>query len=239
MTTVNASEFVKAHARWIWEAPENVDERATAIEAVETLFALATGWIDIAALEIRLGFHDRETLTEARTRPNDPFQLLSAQPLLPVRVKPMYEPMESRVPVLDASAAIAWVDAKLTQARIPDERYEPSLRELLIAGSRVRLPDSGSTDTLTVSCYAGEVEVLVDRGWVTAPCDPPGVPNPVSIRIANLDGVLRLVLEVFWSPWADGSEPAAAVRNAISRLGARGWHSDQEHTGLSPPGQKT
>jgi hypothetical protein len=78
-----------------------------------------------------------------------------------------------------------------------------------------------------MSCYAGEIEVPVDQGWVTAPVDPPGVPNPVALRIANLDGALRLILEVFWSAWAAEPEPVAPIRDGLLRLRDRGWRVDE------------
>ena len=122
---------------------------------------------------------------------------------------------------------IAWLDRKLADARSLDERYEPSLRELLIAGSRVRLPDGvAAARMLTVSCYAGEIEIPIDHGWVTAPADPPQVPDPIAIRLANLDGAVRLVLEVFWSAWAGDAAPVASIRDGLSRLTNRGWRSD-------------
>ena len=226
MTIVNASEFVKAHFRWIWEAPEDTGERTVAAEAVTALFVLAEGWLDIVALEARLGLYDREIFTEAQARPRDQFQLLRLEPANHVRIKPMYRPTEARTATLDAATAASWVDSKLAEETAPDARYELSLRELLVAGSRARLPDSVSSEPLTVSCYAGEIEVPVDRGWVTAPAHPPGVPNPVSLRIANLDGALRLVLEAFWSPWAGDQAPIPPIRDGLLRLAARGWHAD-------------
>lgn len=227
MNIVNASESVKTHIRQIWEAPEDADERAAASEAVAALFALAGGWLDIVALEIRLGLYDRETCTEAGMRPGEPFHLLRAESVQNVRVNPTYRAMESRTKTLDACAAVTWVNDMLSQASIGDARYEPSVRELLVAGLRARLPGSVTSDSLKVSCYAGEIEIPVDRGWVTAPATPPGVPDPVSLRITNLDGALRLVLEVFWSAWANAPEPSPAIRDGLSRLHARGWRVDE------------
>ena len=227
MSIVDASEAPQAHIRWTWETPENADERAVAAEAVTALFALANGWLDIVALEVRLGLYDREIFTEASTRPRDPLHLLRRDSAPNVRVKPMYRPAESRTSILNAATAIAWIESKLIEARVGDGRHEPSLRELLVAGARVRLPDSVTTEPLRVSCYAGEIEVPVDHGWVTAPRNPPGVPDPVSVGITNLDGQLRLVLEVFWSAWADDPERQASIRDGMSRLHHRDWRIDE------------
>jgi hypothetical protein len=82
-------------------------------------------------------------------------------------------------------------------------------------------------ETLKIGCYAGEVEVPIDDGWVAAPSDPPGIPDPVTLEITNTDGALRLILEVFWSPWAAAPDPPLAIREGLSRLQARGWHVDQ------------
>lgn len=227
MTTVNASEFVKTHIRWLWEAPEDADERVVATEAIMALLAIAEGWLDIVALEVRLGLYDHETFTEAETRLPEPFHLLQVEPSGDVRVKPMYRPAESRTSILNSATATTWVDSMLLSAPAPEARFTPSLRELLVAGSRVRLPNSTSSERLRVSCYAGEIEVPADRGWVVAPTNPPGVPNPVSLRVTNLDGLLRLVLEVFWSPWASDPEPVAPIRDGLLRLQARGWRADE------------
>jgi hypothetical protein len=179
------------------------------------------------AVEIRLGLYDRETFTDASTRLPAPFHLLRADSAVNVRVEPTYRSIESRTPVLDAAATTAWADRHLADSRIVDARYEPSLRELLVAGSRARLPDAGTSEALRASCYAGEIEVPIDHGWVTAPRNPPGVPDPVSVRITNLDGQLRLVLEVFWSAWADDPERPAPIRNGLSRLHNRNWRVDE------------
>jgi|ERR1044071_8182902 hypothetical protein len=227
MIIANASEFVKAHTRWIWEAPEHADERTVAVEAVAAVFDAAGGWLDIAALEARIGLYDHEIFTEADTRPKDAFHLLRSQSIEHVRIKPMYRPIESVTAVLNTAAAIAWVEAALSDVQISERRYEPSLRELLVAGSRARLPESDSSERLRIRCYAGEIEVPVDHGWVTAPSDPPGVPNPVALRLANLDGILRLVIDVFWSPWAEETEPVPAIRDGLIRLETRGWRADE------------
>jgi hypothetical protein len=179
------------------------------------------------ALEVRLGLYDREIFTEASMRPRDPLHLLRRDPAPNVRVEPMYRPAESRTSVLDAVTAIAWIEGKLIEAHVGDGRHEPSLRELLVAGARVHLPDSVTSEPLGASCYAGEIEVPVDHGWVAAPRNPPGVPDPVSVGITNLDGQLRLVLEVFWSAWADDPERPAPIRRGLSRLRERGWRADE------------
>jgi hypothetical protein len=227
MNIVNASEFVKAHLRWSWDAPEEADERASTTEVVAALFALTRGWLEIAALEVRLGIYDRETLTEASMCPREPFHLLRADSAFDVRVDPLYRSSESRTPILDAATAAAWIDSKLSEVRPSDARYEPSLRDLLVAGSRVRLPDVTTNAPLRVSSYAGEIEIPVDRGWVTAPSAPPGVPDPVSVRITNFYGALRLVLEVFWSAWAGEPEPVTPIRDGLLRLRDRGWRVDE------------
>jgi hypothetical protein len=226
MNIVNASEFVKAHFRWRWDAPEEADERASTTEAIAALFALTREWLEIAALEVRLGIYDRETLVEASMSPREPFHLLRANSAFNVRVDPLYHSIESRTSVLDAETATAWIDCRLSEARPGDARYEPSLRDLLVAGSRVRLPGVTTSAPLSVSCYAGEIQVPVDCGWVTAPSVPSGVPDPVSVRITNLYGSLRLVLEVFWSAWAGAQDPVTPIRDGLLRLRDRGWRVD-------------
>jgi hypothetical protein len=226
MNIVEASESPQTHIRWSYEAPENADEQAVASEAVAALFALADGWLDIVALEIRIGLYDHDTLTEASLRPSAPFHLLRRDSDSDVRVDPTYRPIESRSSVQDTSATIAWLGGTFSEVHC-DARHEPSLRELSIAGSRARLPAPTPAETLTVRCYAGEIEVPVDHGWVHAPTVPDGVPDPVSVRITNLDGALRLVLEVFWSPWADAPERPQALRDGVLRLRDRGWRVDE------------
>jgi hypothetical protein len=227
MNIVNASEFVKSHIRWNWDAPEDADEPASATEAINSLLALTRGWLEIAALEVRLGIFDRVSLTDASMSPREPFHLLKAASSSNVRVAPLYRSIETRTSVIDTASVTAWIDDKLSEAHPGDARYEPSLRELLVAGSRVRLPDPTRSAPLRVSCYAGEITVPVDHGWVTTPLAPPGVPDPVSIRITNLYGVLRLIVEVFWSAWASDPEPVTPLREGLARLSNRGWREDQ------------
>jgi hypothetical protein len=88
MNTVNASESVQAHVQWSWNAPEEADERASAVEAVDALLALADGWLENAALEIRLGTFDRERFTEAPMSLLDSYHLLCADVSSGVRIAP-------------------------------------------------------------------------------------------------------------------------------------------------------
>jgi hypothetical protein len=222
MNIVEATESPQTHIRRNWEAPENATEREVAFEAVAAFFALADGWLDVVSLEIRIGLFDHETLTEASRRPNAPFHLLRRDSQSDVRVDPTYRSIESRTSILDTSAAIAWLDGIFSEVH-GDAQHEPSLRELSVAGSRARLPAPADAETVTVRCYAGEIKIPVDHDWVHAPLVPDGVPDPVSLRITNLDGALRLVLEVFWSPWADAPERPEVIRDALARLEARGW----------------
>jgi hypothetical protein len=224
MNIVEASEAPQTHIRRNWEARENADEHEVASEAIAALFALADGWLDIVSLEIRIGLYDNDTFTEASLRPTAPFHLLRRDSQSEVRVDPTYRSVESRSSVLDTSATIAWLDGIFAEAH-RDARHEPSLRELSVAGLRARLPAAAEAETITVRCYAGEIEVPIDHGWVHAPTVPDGVPDPVSLRITNLDGELRLVLEVFWSPWADAPERPQAIRDGLARLDARGWRA--------------
>jgi hypothetical protein len=227
MSIVNASEFVKTHIRRTWEAAEDANERTVAAEAVAAVFAAADGWLEVVALEASLGFYDREIFTEAADRPQQPWQLIRLQGADQVRVKPMYRPIESWTSAIDATSACAWIQAKLSETEAPSERYEASLRELLVSGSRVRLPGAASSESLRLECYAGAIDVPVDRGWVTAPFAPHGVPDPVSVRLTNLDGALRLTIDVFWSAWASAPEPVPAIKDGLARLEARGWREDE------------
>lgn len=227
MNTANASEFVKTHIRYVWEAPESADERTVATEAVAALYSIASGWIDILALEARIGFYDQRVLTEAQARPAEPYHLLRSTAVGDTRIKPQYRPIEMQASVLDVAAAGSWVDAKLSEVRVDESCYEPSLRELLVVGLRAQLPGNDSSEQLRVSCYAGEIDVTTEGGWVAAPADPPGVPDPISLRLTNLDGALRMILEIMWSPWASDTEPVAPVREGLARLEARGWRTDE------------
>jgi hypothetical protein len=225
MTIANASESVKAHVWLRWEAPEDADERTNAHAAVAAVFALAGTWLELAAVEARIGLYDRTIFTEGSIMPREPYHILRSSSN--ARVTPWYRSIESRIVTLDIEATTAWIASKLTEAHVDDARYEASLRELLVAGSRVRLPEGITGTTLSATCYAGEIAIPIDRGWVTAPTDPPGVPDPVAVRIANEDGVLSLTLELFWSPWEDELDRPSPLTDGLKRLAALGWTPDE------------
>jgi len=218
MGNVNASESVKAHVRWTWEALDGATEREIAQQAVAAIFRVAEGWLEIVALEARLGLVDREAFIEA-DQPANPFQLLLEAGRDGVRVTPMYRTAEAQVAKLDEVAAQAWIAEMLEEAM--DERYEASVRELLVAGQRVKISDGGRV--LTLASSAGEVEIGTTDGWVSAPASPPGIPDPVALRIANEGGALRMILEVFWSIWTGEHDIAAAVQRAAASLERQGW----------------
>lgn len=225
--TINASEIVKTHIRWVWDVPENIEQRVVAREVAGALFAMAGDWLDIVALEARVGLYDPNIFTEADLPFQIPWNLLRRDPSGDVQVEPRYRVVESLTSELDLATTIAWIDSQLAEARVSAETYEPSLRELRVAGARVHVPNDLDDEVVTVDCYAGEVQIPVDNGWVTVPATPSGMPSPITLRIDNFDGQLRLVLEVFWSLWASDPDPVAPIRDGLRRLEGRGWRQDE------------
>jgi hypothetical protein len=95
MEIANASEFGKTHIRWISEPPEQVSERAIAAKGVAAIFAVANAWLDVTAIEIRLGFYDHQRLTEADIAPREPHHLLRLESPSTAPVHSAYRPVEA------------------------------------------------------------------------------------------------------------------------------------------------
>lgn len=224
----HAYEHSIAYRVLLWDALEDADEAAIAKEAVGFLFAFTTSWLEPVALEARIGLYDREIFTEAAIKPPARFHMLLLDPAPPsVRVSPMYQPIVSRVASLNVDTAAAWIASKRAEANVADARYEVSLRGLLVPGCRVRLPDGVTGSTLSLTCYTGTIQVPIEHrdggAWISAPQEPDGIPDSVSLRITNQDGGLRLILYVSWSPWVDELDQPSPLSDSLKRLEALGW----------------
>jgi hypothetical protein len=227
--TVRAEERPIERLRLEWEAPEEADERVIAGESVSSLFAFSGTWLEPLAIEARVGCYDREILTEGKTRPQSPFHLLVAEPRpAGVRIKPIYPSVESHAPSLSSNEVYSRLERALSQSCGDDERYQTSLRELVVRASRTSLPAAWTGETLAVECYAGTIGIPLERrsgsAWLAAPPAGYGLQQPVEISIENRDGYLRLAIDIYWSPWAgEFNRPNSPLAEAIARLAARGW----------------
>lgn len=232
--TARAEERPIERLRLEWEAPDGADERAVAAEAIAALFSVAGAWLDPLAIELRVGCYDREIFTEGKLRPDQPFQLLVHEPRpAEVRIKPIYDSVESRVPALSSHEVASWIERALSQSCGDDERYQMSLRELDVLASRVRLPGNEASDRLVLDCYAGTVAIPMERrdgvAWVTAPPAGYGVQQPVELSLENRDGYLRFAIDIYWSPWVgEIDRPGSALAEAVARLTKRGWQPVSE-----------
>lgn len=227
--TVKAEERPIVQLRLEWEAPEEADERAIAGESVSALLAFASTWLEPLAIEARVGCYDREILTEGKARPELPFHLLVAEPRpTEVRIKPVYQSVESHAPTLSIYEVQSTVERALSQSCGDDERYQTSLRELVVRASRTRLPAGWTGESLAVECYAGTIAIPLEQrnggAWLAAPPVGYGLQQPVELSVENRDGYLRLAIDIHWSPWAgEADRPNSPLAEAIARLAARGW----------------
>jgi hypothetical protein len=227
--TVRAEERPIERLRLEWDAPEEVDERAIAGESISALLAFTSTWLEPLAIEARVGCYDREILTEGRARPELPFHLLVAeQRPAEVNIKPLYQSIEFYAPVLSSHAVLSAVERALSQSCGDDDRYQTSLRELLVRASCTRLPAGWTGESLPVECYAGTIAIPLERrnggAWLAAPPVGYGLQQPVELLVENWDGYLRLAIDIHWSPWAgEFDRPTSPLAEAIARLAARGW----------------
>lgn len=227
--TAQAEERPIERLRLEWEAPEEADERVIAGESISALLAFAGTWLEPLAIEARVGCYDREILTEGKARPENPFHLLVTEPRpAEVRIKPVYQSVESHAPVLSSREVQSRLERALSQSCGDDERYQTSLRELDVRASRTRLPAAWTGESLTVECYAGTIAIPLERrngsAWLAAPPAGYGLQQPVDLSVENRDGYLRLAIDIYWSPWAgEIDRPTSPLAEAIARLAARGW----------------
>lgn len=216
-----------------WEPTGESDERASAGEMISALFDLIDGWLEPLAIETYAGCYDRAIFTEGSVHLPQPYHLLIREPLPDVCITPLhYRASEERRDLLVQETVSSWINELLAQSCGDPERYETSLRGLWVQASNVRAPRKSLLKDLMVLDYAtGRTEVPIERrgdtGWISGP-RADLVPQPVAIDIANLDGWLRLAIEVFWSPWlAELNDAGGMLQQGIGRLFARGWKTSE------------
>ncbi len=113
--TASAGDGPALHLALEWDFPEGGDQRSNAREAVDALFAVAEGWIEVLGLELRLGCYDRETLGEADVDPLRPYHLLVREPrVADVQVRPTYRALESGLAAIERQGVAAFVDIRYT-----------------------------------------------------------------------------------------------------------------------------
>jgi hypothetical protein len=211
----------------VTRAPPAVTDSAR--ESVSALLAFAGAWLEPLAIEARIGCYDSEILTEGKVRPQTPFHLLVAEPRpAEVRIKSIYPSVESHAPSLSNNEVYSRVESALSQSCGDDERYQASLRELVVRASRTCLPAAWAGESLTVECYAGTIAVPLERRsgsvWLAAPPAAYGLQQPVELSVENRDGYLRLAIDIYWSPWAgEFDRPDSPLSESAARLAARGW----------------
>src|SRR5262245_45299393 len=91
------------HVSFEWVEPEGSNPLRSAREAVDALFAVAEGWIDVLGLELRLACHDHEVDVQVvDVDPPRPFHLLVREPrVAEVRITTTYRAMETRLAAVD------------------------------------------------------------------------------------------------------------------------------------------
>jgi len=236
MKTATTGDYSKEYHRLEWPSPEGANQRVDADAAIDALFTLIDGWLEILALEVRVGCYDRETYTEAsELRPPQPYHLLVHEPRPSgVSIDRMYRSVES--PQVEVTRVVAglWLDKILSQSCGDTGRYETSLREIDILASRTALPSGWSgEETLALECYAGTVTIPVQRGEgggvVMAPPAGYVVRQPVVISIENDDGALYLTVEVYWSPWVgELMRSGGSLAKGVALLESRGWRQSSD-----------
>jgi hypothetical protein len=231
MKTASAGDGPLVHLAFEWDFPEGDDQRSTAREAVDALFALAEGWIEVLGLEIRLACYDRETLGEAaKVDLARPYHLLVREPRMDtVQIGPTYRTVETVLAAIERQTVAAFVEEVLSQTCGEPTRHETGLALLDVLASWTPLPpDWERSDALSLDCYAGTITTPVERrdghAWVAAPPVPYLVHQPVAISVVNVGGWFRLTIDVHWSPWVDELERRGSpLFDGIARLEARGW----------------
>jgi hypothetical protein len=199
------------------------------MEALAALSAFIGSWFEPLAIETHLGCYDREIFHPAKDAPS-PFQMLVIEPRpAGVEIRPMYHSAESRVSALSAEAIEAWLHRALAQSCGDLSRYETTLCELEVRAAWVALPPGWTAgDELLLECYAGTVRVPIvhraDAAWVATAPERFGLPLPIRIALDNIDGSVRFMIHVYWSPWVgELTRPGSPLAEAIMRLEARGW----------------
>lgn len=218
---------------WLeWHAPEGSDQRANGTEAVDALFALVDGWMEILALEVRLGCYDRDIYTEALDQrlPRPHHRVVLEPRPAEVSVEPMFRAIETPVAAINRAATHAWLEENLAQPCGDRDRFEPSLRNIYILASLTALPpDWSDRETLALECSSGSATIPVrhhaGNDWIAAPPSRPVVHQPVVISLASDDDALNLTIEVYWSPWVGQlAIPESPISCGVARLEERGWY---------------
>jgi hypothetical protein len=237
MKTALTGEAPAEHLALEWMSPEGADELSNARAALDAFFSVAEGSLEILALEVRVGCYDRETHshTSIDREPPRPHHLLILEPRpTAVRISPIYRVLETSRSIIDRESVSAFADHILAQSCGETSRYETSLCELIVLASRTSLPQLwAATSALVLECYAGTVEIPIEyrngAGWISTPPVEYLVPQPVGVSLLNADDLLRLTIDVYWSPWiGELARSGSPLADAVARLEARGWRRSSD-----------
>jgi hypothetical protein len=215
-----------------WIAPEDVTERELASAALEALLVFCDGWIEPLVVEATVGCFDRERLhVPADATPPKPHWLVHADPLPPdVRLYHLYADPEIRsLPQIDRASLVVWLERILEQRCPGPAIMEPTLVDLVVPTCRVKLPPSfARSELLALDCYAGIIDVPVERkhgaAWIAGPRAGYAMHPPISVAVGNDNGALILDAKLYWSPWRGELERTGSdVAEAVQRFEQCNW----------------
>lgn len=116
--------------------------------------------------------------------------------------------LDQPTPAPDAVVGLGSIHCEHVRAAISDQGPEDGGYRLLTADGLLELP----------------VQLRRGRAYVLSAAEGVSVRPPVGWALDRLDGWLRLVVSVNWSPWLQLDRPeGAGVRAAVQRLRQAGW----------------
>jgi hypothetical protein len=193
-------------------APDPTDPAAQA-EPVRAVLEAVGPVLEVLAVEAELGFLERDTGLFADEVPESPVRLAATAtpPGVAVRAS-VAQPTLERLEGPSPAAVERWLRGALASVKAPPGTVT-AWRRLETRATAARLPPDAPAPELEA---LGPAPSRVDaRGrWCAGPIDVPGVREvpPVSLRLEQDAGTVRLELRVGWTPWA---QPGSAGRAAL------------------------
>lgn len=141
---------------------------------------------------------------------------------------------ERRVASIDGESIGRVMEEAMRQQPPPDRRVAFALLEVKNTRARLLDPQLAGAASITVSRGRFDYPVPVVRdargSWIDA--IPDALERPLALHVDNVDGALRVKLDIAWSLWKDeGSAEQRAVLDFARALVAGGYtieHADRE-----------